>query len=545
MVDETDEEVLPDEDIRAAVRHWLSSNIWTSIFKYKLDNLSPGVLREREQKLPDMLLQDWDGERVIQADQNAILHAWSALENADYEGAGRGETLKRTITVLRELVKERVDRRLQAVFAPETLAPPAGVTVSKAQVSTMTPNMSKLSTFIPKWQDDIIRGYNGAKGLSDETTDQYLKTVELFVGLVGDLPLGKITFEVAADFREKLLQLPKSHGKSRTGSVKKELERARKNVDGPKLEMKTAKRHFSGMNSIWKWLVNKKHVPADSNPFAGHSFPGTKSKKSARDAWSSEDMKRLFTSSVYRSAPRDSAFHWMPLIGLFSGMRLEEIGRLRPRFDIDTWDGIYCFRIQSRDLKTAYEWDPKTEAGARIIPVHSWLLKHGFRDLVNSRIEAGSQHLFPELVMHGKKLTSGFSREFSRTKKSLGVGQKTAFHSFRHTFRTGLESTDHKESHINAAMGHEGGGGEGRVYTKGVTTKKLKEVVESFEPILDLGFLDSIEQAPDAPPKPATQRVKKRKLIPPTLDNDGKIVRRGPRRKIAPSDGPSSVKSPR
>lgn len=510
-----DEETLSYEDIQAAVRHWLgTSQLWRQRLDGYLKNLSPGSLRHYHEQLPDMLL-DMGKLEHVSSEANLIEEAWTALEYSDYAGWGSGETLEKTKTVFRKVLKEYVDKRMQEVFEPDEVR-----TTSPSSAVATSANMSRLSTFIGAWHKAITNGYGGSKALSDETTDQYLQSVELFIGMMGDLPVGKITFDIAGEFREKLLKLPASHGKSRTGSRKKELAIAKSNVTGPRLTMKTAKRHFSGLGSIWKWLIAQKHIPAQLRPFAGHSFPGTKSTKSARDAWSTEDMERLFSSTDYRQAPGDSALHWLPLISLFSGLRLEEICRLRPDQDIIMRDRIYCF-----DIKARPGWDPKTEAGSRIVPVHSWLLSHGFREFVERQRLARCEHLFAELPLRRKKLSPDFSRDFSRIKMSLGIGKKTTFHSFRHTFRTGLGSTNHKDSHIDAVMGHEAGRSEGRVYDKGVTTAKLKEVVESFTPVVNLDDTLSAALA-NQTSKPSMPKVKKVKLVPPVLDANGRPIRR-------------------
>ena len=516
MIEEDHEETLSDEDIKAAVRHWLgTSYTWTKRLNGYLKSLSPGALRASHQTLPDTLLDMAKAEHVS-SENNLIEEAWSALEYSDYAGWGYGETLTKTKAALWTMVKEHVDRRMREVFEPEMLV---GIANNSTLTATAPANMSKVSTFIDKWQTAISEGYNGGKKLDIETTDQYLQSVELFIGLMGDLPIGRITFDLAAEFREKILKLPSNHGKSRTGSLKKELAIAKANTEAPRLTMKTAKRHFSGMNSIWKWLIYTKHTPAQFNPFSGHSFPGTKSTKSARDAWSSEDLERLLSSSAYKAAHHDSALHWLPLISLFSGLRLEEICRLRPDMDLIMRDKVYCFEIKARP-----DWDPKTEAGSRVVPVHSWLIAEGFREFVDRQRAAKSEHLFPELRLHKRKLSSGFSRDFSRLKSEIGVGKKTTFHSFRHNFRTGLGSTDHKDSHIDAVMGHEGGGGEGRVYDKGVTTAKLKQVVESFIPPLEIKARHSgILVAP--PKKQASSgKIAKRSLKARELRNGRWVV---------------------
>lgn len=518
MLEEADDEFpLTDDDIRVAVRIWLDTSAWKHRLKI-VDEMSPGGLRVHHESLPDTLLK-MSADEGISFSQNLAMEAHAALEHSDYLDVRSGERLRRAEAALQKQLREYVDRRMQAVFGQE----PVAATTVQAVAATASPeppvNMSKLSTFLKAWQADIIAGYNHGKGLEDETTDQYLKTVEMFIALMGDLPVGKITFDKAAEFRELVLQMPAAHGKGATESPKKELARAKADKTLPRVTMKTAKRHFSGMNSIWKWLIYKKHIPATVQPFSGHSFPNTKSKKSARDDWSREDLQRLFKSREYRDAPHSSALHWLPLISLHSGMRLEEICRLRPAIDIIVKDGLPCFDITARD-----GWDPKTESGTRLIPVHSWLIRHGLMDFVKQQRTRGAEHLFsPELKLHKRKISSGFSREFSRLKIDLGVGAKTSFHSFRHTFRTAIASADLQDAHIDAVMGHEGGGSEGRTYTKRFTTVKLQEVVEAFQSPLELSFLGVA--AANAPPPPPKAAVKKRKLTPPILDANGRIRR--------------------
>src|SRR3546814_13412800 len=111
-------------------------------------------------------------------------------------------------------------------------------------------------------------------------------------------------------------------------------------------------------------------------------------------------------------------------------MRLEEIARLRPGRDIEKIAGIWCFRIQEHD--DPEPWSPKSEAGERIVPIHSRLIELGLLDLAKRR--SALPYLWPDLRPSGPdgKRGFGYSREFSRRKIALGVGKKTTFHSFRH-----------------------------------------------------------------------------------------------------------------
>ncbi|PLK71892.1 hypothetical protein C0V73_07270 [Rhizobium sp. TH135] len=342
ILDEDDEFPLTDDDIRAAIRVWLDTPPWPQRLRM-VDEMPPGRLRLHHETLPRTLV-------MMNADEGTRYSAaiseeahW-ALERSEYQDIKGGERLRRTVAALEKQLREYVDQRMHVVFGQETVATASVQTVAASAPPEPVANMTKLSSYIKEWQADIIAGYNHNKPLKD--ADQYRQSVQLFIGLMGDLPVGRIDNEKAAEFRELYLQMPASHGKGSIASPKKELARARANKTTPLVTMKTAKRHFSGLWSLWKWLVFKKHVPVSLQPFAGHSFPGTKAKKSARDDWSLEDLERLFRSKEYRQASDTSALHWLPLIALHTGMRLEEICRLRPAHDIIIRNGTLCIDIK-------------------------------------------------------------------------------------------------------------------------------------------------------------------------------------------------------
>jgi hypothetical protein len=200
-------------------------------------------------------------------------------------------------------------------------------------------------------------------------------------------------------------------------------------------------------------------------------------------------------------------------------MRLEEICRLRPGIDITIKNAMPCFDIAPRE-----GWDPKTEAGTRIIPIHSWLIRHGFMDFVKQqRAEPPNTCSRPNWYCTRRNSAQDSVASFRRS-RSIWESAKNYVSQLPPHLPNCLESTDHKDSHIDAVMGHEGGGSEGRTYVKGVTTVKLKEVVEAFQPPLGLNFLGAAAAA--APPPSPKVNVKKRKLTPPVLDANGRVVRR-------------------
>jgi integrase len=402
------------------------------------------------------------------------------------------------------MLRKIIDQRMQEVFHPEEVAArPVAPAYTGATVapSVKTPLVSE---HVKEWQKALVSGWKNVKPVDPHSAQQYGVSARLFSEIIGDRQFGDITYENAESFRDQILRLPKSHGKGRHVHALEAIRIAA--AEGAALmTMKTAKRHNTAMNRYWDWLVFKGLIPRSPSPFTDHKFPGAKSSSKDRDAWTAEQIEHIFRSSDYLSHPRDEAHHWLPLISLHSGMRLEEICRLRPADDIQLINGVACFVIQPHPDG----WDPKTEAGERKIPVHPWLIRHGLLKLIDRRRAEGTHRVFPELPLQGGKLGAQFSREFSRFKIGLGYGPKLVFHSFRHTFRTELENTQHKDAHVNAVMGHEGGNrGEGRTYVKGVSTTVLVKVVKSFRSPLPLDFLDT-ERMPVRP-----VRVRKIRLRP-------------------------------
>lgn len=484
---------ITDEDMRAATRLWLSHDDWQRRLRRAVDEKAPGHLRRHHEEIPAQLMElGADEEEGISPRGARRMEAMSALEYAEFGWQHDNDLLDRMVDVMTNTIKEYVDKRMQVVFRPEELAVVASAQPTFSAPAGLPDKSPLISEHVEEWLTEIQKdSQDGSrKAIPAHHAGQKRVSIRLLMELVGDRPAASITRDDAATFRIQLLKLPSSHGK---GRYKHALEAiAAAGTADKKYTLKTVKRHFSAIKGYWEWLRDKKLISDGPVPFAGHKFPGTKSSKSNRDDWSSQDLERLFKSPDYRSHPWSSAFHWLPLIALHSGMRLEEIARLRTDEDIVFEGKIACFKVQVHPDG----WDPKTEAGERSIPIHSWLISHGLMKLVEQRRKEGSYRLLSDLSLKGEsgKLGAGFSRDFSRLKIALGVSEKTVFHSFRHTFRTEVDE-EAEERFIDAIMGHEGRRGEGATYNKRFSLRKRQQVVESFRSPLPLDFLD-MEGAP-------------------------------------------------
>jgi integrase len=159
---------------------------------------------------------------------------------------------------------------------------------------------------------------------------------------------------------------------------------------------------------------------------------------------------------------RGEAAYWLPLLAIFTGARLEELGQLRPS-DVDqvTYpDG------EGRD-RSAWVISIKEDrndglriknaASERRVPVHLALEQLGFLRFVTAAKMAGQDRLFPALKanIYGR-VTAKWGEWFSLYKRAeCGItDRRMVFHSFRHTFKHYARHVGIVEGVQRQLMGH-------------------------------------------------------------------------------------------
>jgi integrase len=140
--------------------------------------------------------------------------------------------------------------------------------------------------------------------------------------------------------------------------------------------------------------------------------------------------------------PRRGRF-WLALIGLYSGLRLNEIGQLDVA-DVAPVDGVECFHVRRRS-SLGPDKRVKTAGSERLVPVHPELTRLGFDAYLAQRRQSGTDgKLFPELrpCSASGYFSDPLSRWFTRLLDTSGAGDGPArgFHSLRHNFRDALRA---------------------------------------------------------------------------------------------------------
>jgi len=225
----------------------------------------------------------------------------------------------------------------------------------------------------------------------------------------------------------------------------------------------TINAYLNRLSSVLNFAMNEGLI--DRNPTRGLNVADPVRARDKRLPFSPQQLQRIFNAPLYRGCLNDGAGYatpgpnrprrgrfWVPLIGLFSGMRLNEICQLDVA-DIQEIAGIPCFNVRP-DPSAKGSKRLKTEASERLVPVHPTLLGIGFMAYVEAQRAKGVTKLFPDLRLSTTGYYSDpFSKWFRRFLVAAGAdGPRTCFHSFRHSFRDALRqaSVDHE---IGLALG--------------------------------------------------------------------------------------------
>jgi integrase len=136
----------------------------------------------------------------------------------------------------------------------------------------------------------------------------------------------------------------------------------------------------------------------------------------------------------------------------------------------------------------------KNEAAARQVPIHKKLIDLGFLNYVAAFRAKSDDHLWPTLKRSGPdgKYAHYYTQRFTSYCRQTKMYDPTRpFHAMRASFRTFLEETEAKSAHISKLIGHSLNGtlGVGAIYTKRIKAPVLKQVVDMFDPQLDLSHL--------------------------------------------------------
>lgn len=237
--------------------------------------------------------------------------------------------------------------------------------------------------------------------------------------------------------------------------------------------------------ALFSLAVKDEFLP--KNPFAGFDYKRLSPKigvqtKSSRESFSLVQLQALFSEDGFFGQSKGvggGGYHarvWIPLLGLFSGARLDELGTLTVA-DIQR-EPVPHFRIRRA----------KNSESLRSVPLHPQLLELGFMDYVDAIAAKGYDRLWPQLkgrsILHPDSETLG--RWFNRyIHERLGFPRTVVFHSLRHTFKDLCRNAGIARDAHHQLTGH-ASGSVGDRYGEGFSLEVLQAEISKIQLPLDV-----------------------------------------------------------
>lgn len=375
-----------------------------------------------------------------------------------------------------------------------------------------------------------------AKYLKDKIDDisfayrnEYRNALPFFINVVGDKPVAEYTRDDIRFYMDILLKMPAMKGKANKffKHLKgKPLDIVKLNesrdIPFPYVAPRTVgSTKMSAIRTFFDYLIDESAIK--NNPASGIQPKGVKGKKGKKSATSkdsqdrppftTEQLQAIFNADFFTGGVRDmsSGLHkpgfiqirtskfWVPLIGLFTGMRPAEIGQMLIG-EVQEFNGRLHFKVQD-DLskKEAEEWkvtdkyikslyrSVKTNNGFRMLPVHPELIRIGFEDFINDRRRkhGPGKRIFEECWNLGAKPRWSDYFRWQPFLRAYGIYDmpshgdgNVCLYSLRHNFKDAMRDAGIPLEVQNRFMGHEGEKGTGEIYGTGLLTPNQSNMID-------------------------------------------------------------------
>jgi len=298
----------------------------------------------------------------------------------------------------------------------------------------------------------VIRGFLSKyeKKNKPAMLKKHQPVLAMFLEIVGDKSLAEIRQADINSFFDLLDKLPprwrdacRKHGLS----IRQLAELDHDETIGPKTFEDTY------IASIRPFLIAAKKDWQDQGFPLGLSTDGIEylgereQGESKQRAFKLAELQRLFEGpemKVFANDPAQAHYFWLPLLGLFTGARVNEICQLNPQVDIcqDSESDSWYFWITT-ETETDERVTKSVKTGdSRKVPIHSKLIELGFFAYLHRIKLAGAKLLFPEWQPVNRRASGEAEKWFRQLLRDTNLRDETpkecilGMHAFRHTLLT-------------------------------------------------------------------------------------------------------------
>ncbi|MDO9067827.1 MAG: site-specific integrase [Deltaproteobacteria bacterium] len=296
---------------------------------------------------------------------------------------------------------------------------------------------------------DVIKAYIHEhvtlKKWTEKTRLENESILNLFVRLMGTQDVRRTSRPVMIALVEKLKRVP-AHLNKKPEYKGKSIEELLRMPDLQTLETRTVNKYLSRISSLFIWGVRQGYLY--KNPAEGLSIAELVREDEEREAYSREDISCLL-NCLAGIPPDKPERYWIPIVALYTGMRLDEICQLYTN-DVIEIDGVWCIAINCNGDKKL-----KTVASRRNIPIHPELVRLGFLEYHGMVQQRGDERLWMNLIKGRDGYSHLLGKWYQRhNRKHITANPKRCFHSFRHTVADTLKQQGCNEAVIAEILGH-------------------------------------------------------------------------------------------
>ncbi len=283
-----------------------------------------------------------------------------------------------------------------------------------------------------------------ANDVTPKSLREYETSFKVLIELLGSQLLGDLRRKDAIELRDELLDYPLNRMKGKNAALT--LEQIKSADTWQTISSTTANKHFTRWSTLASWACQWDYLHKN---YLESLAP--EPEESRKRTWTKEELQSIFTRTSSERVKANTAWqYWLPLLGLVTGARIDELCGLQTSDIMQTESGVWFFNFENNEFRRL-----KNKQSRRQTPMHTGLLTLGFLEYVQSQ-KPGL--IFPSLQAYSSEsLGHEPSKWFGRLKSDLGYGKDVNFHTFRHLMRNMLSDVEAEDSHIKSIVGHEQG----------------------------------------------------------------------------------------
>jgi integrase len=346
--------------------------------------------------------------------------------------------------------KQKIDSRIRSFLSLVLEGSTSYQTLDPLNDVSTSGSGPRLKLLVEEYFEENLR----SNRWSPRTVREYRNCFRVLLFYFGDVSIGHLNYKTLREYKRFLLRIPANFSKMEKYSNLSPAQLMETNSDS-RLSVSAVSKYLWTLKSFFTYALKSGYVEA--NFASGLQLPPQIRADEQRSIFTPEDLEKLFHSDQYiKGTHRHPYQFWLPLLGLYTGCRIEELCQLHVE-DVREVDDLWVL-----DINDSGERRLKNKSSRRLVPLHSALTdQFSFPAYVEGQRSKPVERVFPELRRVQHCFSHGPSKWFGRYKRQCGIvsppGVKT-FHSFRHTLVTHLKQKQVPEIYISELVGHSIGG---------------------------------------------------------------------------------------